>query len=444
MITFLRASLTVCLLCVSFFFSVRAYTTPSGITVADSVTRTPLAGTSVFDRKGTLLGICDSRGRMPYADESAYPLTFRCIGYKEKTLTHPATSTILLAENPTELPEVRITSRRQRVLYIEAYIREYSVLSTYTDTVYMFREKRADFMIVPDKSIKYRGWTLPRTNRSRSYYRFSNAAGLDSVSSRCNNHFTWSDWVGVASVKPLPKELLSEANGTHTIMGLYSPSEIWSRDNERVTVDLDILADRNGRKWVPGLATFFRENLEFDSFSMKLLYDNVLADSVKPENITAYSYNLETRGRGHDMFMFNKVNEPFFVSTYAEIYFLNKEYITVKEAKKKERPTADSGLSDDIEVPANAPPLQNSVIELIARVNSINNDEVRAALVPDRKLVGIVFRKQNFGDRLLQLLKSSVGLSELRGRKKTERRWNEYKKKHKKEVNIIRIEDPAE
>ena len=34
------------------------------------------------------------------------------------------------------------------------------------------------------------------------------------------------------------------------------------------------------------------------------------------------------------MFRFNKINEPFFVSTNAEVYILDKEYITVKEAKK--------------------------------------------------------------------------------------------------------------
>ena len=32
------------------------------------------------------------------------------------------------------------------------------------------------------------------------------------------------------------------------------------------------------------------------------------------------------------MFRFNKLNEPFFVSTQADVYILDKEFITIKEA----------------------------------------------------------------------------------------------------------------
>lgn len=69
-----------------------------------------------------------------------------------------------------------------------AYVREYSTLSTYSDTVTLFREKMVDFMIVPDRKMKFRGWTSPRLLTSRSYYRFTDGEGLDSVSDRFNNH----------------------------------------------------------------------------------------------------------------------------------------------------------------------------------------------------------------------------------------------------------------
>ena len=60
------------------------------------------------------------------------------------------------------------------------------------------------------------------------------------------------------------------------------------------------------------------------------------------------------------MFMFNRVDEPFFVSTYAEVYVVDKEFITVKEAKQWD---SKKLASDDIAIyePAEAPELQEPI-----------------------------------------------------------------------------------
>ena len=39
----------------------------------------------------------------------------------------------------------------------------------------------------------------PRILTCKSYYRFTNRNGLDSVSSASHHHFSWSDWIGLAS-----------------------------------------------------------------------------------------------------------------------------------------------------------------------------------------------------------------------------------------------------
>ncbi len=60
-----------------------------------------------------------------------------------------------------DLPEMTVNSRDHQVLHLTGYVREYSTLSTYTDTVLLFFEKTVDFMI-PAKNIKnYKGWSLP-------------------------------------------------------------------------------------------------------------------------------------------------------------------------------------------------------------------------------------------------------------------------------------------
>ena len=59
----------------------------------------------------------------------------------------------------------------------------------------------------------------------------------------------------------IPTALNSLECGADTLRGRYGPSEIWIRNNDRMTVDVDVLADTVGRKWIPNLSAFFKDNL---------------------------------------------------------------------------------------------------------------------------------------------------------------------------------------
>lgn len=52
--------------------------------VADSLTHQPLPSTSVFDRHGIAIGICDNSGRLPYISLDSYPITLRYLSYGDK------------------------------------------------------------------------------------------------------------------------------------------------------------------------------------------------------------------------------------------------------------------------------------------------------------------------------------------------------------------------
>ncbi len=402
--------------------------------VADSATHQPLPSASIFDRHGRAVGVCNSKGRTPYLSTSDYPVTVRFLGYKEKVVLSDSNDTIFLQENPAELPEVIVESRQHKVLHVLAYVREYSTLSTYTDTVFLFREKMVDYMLPSDKKVRFNGWSTPRMLKAGSYYHFTNAQGLDSVSDRCSHHFSWSDWIGIVSTPRLPDLLRDVESGTDTIRGKYSPTEIWIKNNGRVAVDIDVLADTTSRQWVPNLSGFFRDGLDFENFKMRFNYDNVTYGSFSPLDLTGYSFNIESRGRGHDMFMFNRVNEPFFTTTYAEVYILDKEYITVKEARKWDNLNFST---EDIEIiePMEAPALQSPILGLIARVNSINHNSVRLDFTPDHRLVGRGVHKQNFGQRALFLLKQLTGVTYVKSHRNFNRNWDRFKKyqTHKKQ-----------
>ena len=124
--------------------------TASATVVLDSATAQPLPRASVFDRKGKLVGFCSDSGIVPLLDETSYPLVVRVMGYATDEVANPRQKSVILSKIDFDLPEVVVESKKRQVLHITAYLREYSTLSTYSDTVLLFREKTVDFM-VPQK-----------------------------------------------------------------------------------------------------------------------------------------------------------------------------------------------------------------------------------------------------------------------------------------------------
>lgn len=120
--------------------------------VLDSATVQPLPRASVFDRKGKLVGFCSDSGIVPLLDETSYPLVVRVMGYATDEVANPRQKSVILSKIDFDLPEVVVESKKRQVLHITAYLREYSTLSTYSDTVLLFREKTVDFMVPTKKS----------------------------------------------------------------------------------------------------------------------------------------------------------------------------------------------------------------------------------------------------------------------------------------------------
>ena len=404
------------------------------IVVVDSTTQHTLPGASAFDSKGKPLGMTNNNGRLPYISHLSYPITLRYLGYKEKSISEP-TDTIRLVSTTTDLPEVLIESKSHKVLHILAYIREYSTLSTYTDTVSLFREKMVDYMLLPDNKINFKGWRYPRLLKSNSYYQFTNNQGLDSVSDKCRHHFSWSDWIQIVPSPEIPPNLKGREIGTDTLRGKYSATEIWDRNGEEISIDINVLADTMSRKWVSNLNGFFNSDLDYETMKLRYKYGNVVGDSIAMTDIEGYSYVIESNGRGHNMFMFNNKKEPFFVSTYAEVYILDKEYIKVKEAKKWAKMRFDKVDFDIIE-PHGAPELQPSIKELIERVGNINHTQIRQNIAPDERMKGRnVYKQQHIGQRILSIIKGITGISSYKSKKNREENWDKFKENQIKRNN---------
>lgn len=398
------------------------------VIVVDSATHVPLPNASIYDKDGTPVGLSSDNGTVSIITRSRYPITVRYLGFNDKTVMYGDKDTIFLSERISELPEVVVESSRRRILHILAYVREYSTLATYTDTIFLFREKMVDYMQPTDNKAKYKGWSTPRVLTCKSYYRFTDNNGLDSVSDACQYHFSWCDWIGMPPEAAIPNRIRNSQISADTLCGKYSPTEIWHRSNDQIRVDVDVLADTISRKWVPGLVNFFRRGLDYEKFKVTFNYDNVMGDSISKFDLDGYSFSIESKGRGREMFRFNKINEPFFVSTDADVYILDKEYITVKEAKqwgKREFDVDEIGIY----APLEAPPLSSSILNLVERVNLFDKDRTRLNLLSDQRLMGINYGRRNFriGRRALFLLKQVTGITLFKSHKHFNKHWKQFK-----------------
>ncbi len=376
----------------------------SGMTVVDSVTGMALPGAYILDRNGNIAGKTSDKGVMPVLSPAAYPVTVRYMGYMENTVDSPFDGRVMMKERINELPELIVESRGKKVLHLLGYVREYSTLSTYSDTVFLFREKMVDFMI-PDEEMKsYAARRTPRLLTCRSYYNFRNSEGLDSVSDSFSEHFSWSDWIGVPRGLKLPAGLRGIESGTVSVAGKYGTATEWSKNGDRVGLIVDVLADTANHSFAPDLAGFF-ESMDFRRLRINFVFDNVVDGEIRAADLTSMSFTIESNGRGRNLQRLFRSDGPAYVETYAELFVVDREYVTVKEARMWDKHSFRRGdvgfiVTDDV------PDLPSDILYLTERVDNIDRDGIRLDKKPDKR-IGCI-KKRNRG--ILQRLKSMIGL----------------------------------
>lgn len=361
-------------------------------TVVDAISHTPLPRVSIFDRNGKMIGTANDNGILPAISKSDFPLTLRSLGYKDISVTSISDTIIMMNRMDFELPEVQVSTGKRPILHIVGFIREISTLSSYTDTVTLYREKWVDFMVPPQKYKRFRGWLNPRILKSKSYYKFTNSFGLDSVSDESNHHFSWSDWISLPYRINQPKMIAGHRNLCDSVMGKYSPVEIWERNGDNISVEVNVLADTIGRRWMPRLSDRYWKDTEFDRILLNYEFADVDTFAVKPLNLESLSCYVESKGRGRNMFRFNRKEEPFYVTTYSDINILSKEFISVRDANKIEKDVSKALDPTLILFQSDLMPKDEIIAQLIERVNKIDKESIRLATKPDPLIGGMTIR----------------------------------------------------
>lgn len=314
--------------------------------------------------------------------------TFACAVALGVALVLVADPNAPLEPIPYELPEVKVSSKPRPVLHLTGYIREISKMTSSIDTLLLYREKWVDFMIPTGKEKHYKGWTDARLLKTKSYYKWTDPSGRDSVSDRTNHHFSWSDWVSLPRRVNFPDGIGGKRLGDFTIMGRDSIAETWRKDSAGVNVTVNVLADSLKHKWAPRLSGPMWRDFDFTRMVMDFRFSDTDTFAVKPQNLDRMSCRIESMGRGHDMFRFNRWKEDnyLYVSTFFDLTITDREYLTVKDARRKEK-NQELAIQDAMLIFESERVPRDSVIsDLIARVNAIDHDARRLGMELDTRV----------------------------------------------------------
>ena len=374
--------------------------------VMDASTGEPLPMATVFNSKGNIVGICLQNGEIPYVSDSDYPLSVSYLGYKTGFVENKGVEVVNLIPIPYDLPDVIIDSKRQQVLHLKGFVREYSSMIKDGDSVFLFREKNIDFMLPLKTAKNYKGWNLPRLLSSKSYYHFTDRNGLDSVSDQYSGHFSWTDWMGIVRNPVMPAPIRLNQQSRDTITGQFGTrSQLWKRNGENISLDIDVLASEENKKWIPGISHFLDGDVDFTRFNVRYDFSDVLGGDLFADNIYRVSFNIEANGNGRNFSRLGNPKSAVYMDTYAELYITDREYLSVSEAKKIEKNIKGDS---EVEIPRNVPALLTSIENLKQMVGEIDHDLVRQNREADKRLAGRDLKGDKYGYGLFPSLKRVI------------------------------------
>lgn len=337
--------------------------------VADATDRSPLAAASVFDSSGTMVALTDSCGVF----DTALPVAVRCLGYEPARLEAQA-DTLFMTPASFELPEMTFNLAEREVLRLICYVREYLGMTTSRDTTAVFAEYMVDYMLPVKKLKKYKGRATPRILGRRCVARIAMpGGGNDSIS--VNPDEMTELWLQLAGMhggkdgeyKNFPDSIL-HADGEYAEPGKYGPRVVYRVQPEVISVAADGLADRKNHRWSPWIFKLIGCTIDFSDMCISRAYNRTPKGSTRPEELLMSTISMKAVGRGKFLRKALDSKTPVSVNCFFEVYPVDREYLTVLEAKASD---SDSPAETEIMVPAHAMPLDAATERLLERASEI-------------------------------------------------------------------------
>lgn len=333
------------LLLLSVLFSVKALSLEAEVIVTDAETGQPLSKASIFDKNGVFIAVTEDNGKVPDNISSYfYPISVRYVGYIPLTLTSPDLGVVTMEEATYTLPEVVIDEVSRNILYLQAYVREYSTVENSKDTLALYTEQIVDYAIPVGKA-KFKGWKKPRVLAQQKYEYIKINKKKSSVDTLLlkNGDKMRSTNFNIAQNFKMPESILSGDSTEYVKYGKYYPEEKWSVVGDYYIYETDGMSDFKDHYYQPGFLKLFGMTTGMSMDDNKYIFEKGRKPGANVENLVAASENFDLIMKGKLIKKATEQNEDTKMAFFTEMFIVDRTYISADEAKelKKDAPVVD-------------------------------------------------------------------------------------------------------
>lgn len=324
----------------SIFFNIKAE-----VKIADAATGLPLPKASVFDKNGVFIAVTDEEGTVPGSvAPNSYPLNVRYVGYMPVTVASPDSGVVTMEESSYTLPEIVVDDVSRNILYLLAYVREYSTLENSKDTIAIFKEQVVDYAIPVGKA-KFKGWKKPRVLDQKEYEYLKidkKKTSIDTLLYSDGGKFRSTNF-NIAQKFKMPESILSGDSTQYVKYGKYYPEERWSVVGDSYIYETDGLADNKDHLFQPGFLKLFGMSAAQTIDEQKYKFDKGTKKGANVENLIEASENFDIILKGKLFKKATEQKEDTEMAFFTEMFVIDRAYLTAEEAKelKNEKPVVD-------------------------------------------------------------------------------------------------------
>ena len=362
---------TLCLVLMWITLTLNAY---GVLTIKDARSGLPLPKASIFDKNGAFIAVSNEDGTIPSSVNSqSFPINIRYVGYLPVELKTPADQDVLMYESTYQLPEVVVDDKSRNLLYILAFVRDYTTGYDANDTLVYYQEQIVDFVLPLTKKTKEKGWKKARILASREYdHVIKNRKDVqkDTFRYKENQNNKNGQTYSLNEKFEIPEQLISGDQTKVVIDGKYYPQETWTKIGDSYILYKDELADEKNHVYSPNALKVLGATADNTRNEAIFKFTPDSNGQIKPDKINEVAFFFDVTLKGKLWKMASKQKEPIVLSTYGELYVIDRAYLTAEEVKDlKKNPTV---IDVNFKVPENIPEppaeitdLKNKVLETI-------------------------------------------------------------------------------
>lgn len=305
------------------------------------------------------MALSDASGNVELPVRPEWPLRVRCLGFEE-AVALAGTDTVYMCESAIGLPAVEVSASGRDVVRLICYVREYAGAVNEDDSLTMFSEYMVDYFFPMTGVKKFKAHTTPRTLAWRAYCRHTDSQGRDTVE-YCSDDVRTLSWLQLARIDPTTIHYTAN----DSVYGKYGYKSITRMGADALGVYRDMLADHKDHRMSPWFLKLLGLTVDITELYAAHTYAANESGEYGPEDVVSCTYSLKMLGRGKLFKLVFDNKRPVNITSYLEIYTVDRTYMSVAEAK-----TLLKGHPDIIPmaVPEYANPLDAPTQALVERV----------------------------------------------------------------------------